>query len=532
MALVGLAVTAAVTATARLNYLDNEQHLVTLQTRLTASTLRVTPVDLERRLGKAAGVAALTGGSTHLFEQTIATSAGGKGPLAVAELFRVTAGGPQLLASAGGRPLLPPSSPRMVALAGKAVRRATLAVTHLVRPGAQRLGYAMASTTPGTGDTYVVYGEQVLPADRKAAVSPASPDAALHFAVYFGKTVAPAHLLESDTTRLPLTGTTSRQVVPFGDTELTLVASARGSLAGPFASVASWVIMALGLLFTAGVTLLAARLVTRGRSAEVAAIESERLYASERRLSETLQQALLPARLPALPGVELASRYFSGARGVEVGGDWYDVVERHGRELFFCVGDVSGRGVEAAVLMAQVRHAVNAHVADGADPASVLTKVGPLLDVGRDGHFATVLCGLLRLHDGDLVVANAGHLPPVLVDGDRATLVRTEVGPPIGIGTSYRATEHRLPPGGTLLAVTDGLVERRGESLDVGLERLRSAAGRRLDLEVLLDEVVGALLPEAGHDDVAMLGIRWHGAPAAPDVPEAGEPVASHSPEP
>ncbi|MGH9087023.1 MAG: PP2C family protein-serine/threonine phosphatase [Acidimicrobiales bacterium] len=526
VAALGLAVTGAVTATARVNYLDNEQRMITLQSQLTASTLQEAPIDLERRLGRPAGEAALTAGSPSLFRQVVATSVGGKGPLAVAELFRVSAAGPQLVARVGGKPALAPGSARMAGLASRAAHDHTLTTTRMVRPGAQRLGYAMASETPGTTTTFVVYGEQVLPASRRLTIARGSPDADLDVAIYFGKVASATHLIGADVPRsqLPLTGTVSRQRVPFGTSVLTLVASARGPLAGPFAVAAAWIIMALGLLFTAGVTLLAVRLTRRRHLAEAAASENERRYESQRRLSESLQEALLPRRLPLLPDVTLAARYLAGAEGVEVGGDWYDVVDVGG-DLFFCVGDVSGRGVDAAVLMGQIRHAINAHAADGCEPDVVLEKADRLVDVARDDHFATVLCGRLRIETGDVVLANAGHLPPVIVDGDRATIATTVTGPPVGVGGTYGRTELRLPPGAVFLAVTDGLVERRNEHLDVGLERLRRASsraasragGRAGGLDQLLDDVLSAMVPGQHHDDIAMLGIRW--APVAAPPP-------------
>ena len=529
VAAIGLLITGVLTAPARIDSRDTQQRLLGFQARLTASTLGVGPVDLERRLGTAATEASLTEGTAGLFRKVIATSVGGTGPLVDAELLRRAPSGPSVVGSVGGARMAATTGTVMAAITRAAVGTHTLAVEHLSAPGRQRLGYAMAATSPSGGATFAVYGEQAFPADRRVRLPLTSPDADFDFALYYGRRATARSLLESDTTRLPLSGTTSRADVPFGDVVLTLVVSPRGSLAGSFAPVVPWIVLALGLVCTAGVVLLAAWLAQRQRSAEVTASENRRLYRSERQVSETLQRALLPAHLPQLEGVELAARYCSGGDGVEVGGDWYDVVEVGDRFLFFCVGDVSGRGVEAAVLMAQLRHAINAHAADGREPSVVLSKVGRLVDIGSDGHFATAVCGRLDLASGELTVANAGHLVPVVVDGEGADLLATAVGPPLGVGGAYAGTGRRLSPGATVLAFTDGLVERRGEPIDAGLERLRSVACSQAPLEQLVDHVLATMVPGGPHDDIALLGLRWRAGTAHHPPAVAGQTPAGVS---
>lgn len=512
IALIGLVVTTAVTVVSHADYAHGEQHMAALQARLARSALAVGPVDLERRLGKAVTVASLTEGSASLFERTIATSVStGGGPLVSAELFELTRGRLVLLASAGSAPAMAPTSPRALDFAERAARTPTLVVERIVRPGLQRLAYASAATPPSGGPTFVAYGEQAFPADRRVTFPSTNPDSSLHLAVFLGHTTARSALVES-TGAVPIPGPTATAAVPFGDRVLTVEVSPRASLMGTFAAWATWIILALGLLFTLCAVAIAEWLARRRRSAEARADRTRFMYRRQREASETLQQALLPPELPRMAGFEVAARYRSGSAGFEVGGDWYDVVAA-GDELFFSVGDVSGRGADAAVVMARLRLAINAFGFHGADPATALGKVAPMIDLSRHGHFATVVCGRIDPATGGVLVANAGHTPPVVVTGRGASVVELPADPPLGIGAAYRNHPLALDVGDTLLAVTDGLIERHGEAIDDGLARLCRHARDDLPLEQLLDSILSTLVPEGPHDDIAMLAIRRTDAP-------------------
>jgi serine phosphatase RsbU (regulator of sigma subunit) len=136
-----------------------------------------------------------------------------------------------------------------------------------------------------------------------------------------------------------------------------------------------------------------------------------------------------------------------------------------------------------------------------------------MLDVADDHHFATVVCGIADASGHEVVIANAGHPPPLCVTPGSAAYVDTPVGVPIGVPSqrAYGAGAITVPPGGTLLIYTDGLIERRGENLDVGLERLRTVALSAADLPVdaLLDTVVSELAHNGLDDDTAIMGVRW-----------------------
>jgi CHASE3 domain sensor protein len=230
----------------------------------------------------------------------------------------------------------------------------------------------------------------------------------------------------------------------------------------------------------------------------------------QRAIAETLQHSLLPRVLPTPPGFEIAARYLPGAEGVDIGGDWFNLrIVGEGRS-FFAVGDVSGRGVEAAALMASLRFAINAYAAEDPEPANVLNRLGRLIQMTEHGHFATVLCGLCDSRAGTVTLANAGHVSPILIANGRGEVIATEVGPPIGLNhDDYPGRSVPVAKGATLLAYTDGLVERRHELITDSIDRLRQAASVPLSPERLINHLLATLVPDGANDDVVVLGVKW-----------------------
>jgi serine phosphatase RsbU (regulator of sigma subunit) len=162
--------------------------------------------------------------------------------------------------------------------------------------------------------------------------------------------------------------------------------------------------------------------------------------------------------------------------------------------------------------MAALRFAIRGFVSEGHGPAEVLDRLGPVIAEVGDGLIATVLCGLVDVTGHAAALSTAGHPPPVLVAGDRSDFVDVEIGPPVGVrrDTAYATTAIRVPPAATLIAYTDGLVERREESLDVGLERLREvAAGAGRSAHDTADALVAALVDAESDDDTAVLIMQW-----------------------
>jgi serine phosphatase RsbU (regulator of sigma subunit) len=288
--------------------------------------------------------------------------------------------------------------------------------------------------------------------------------------------------------------------------------SPRKELGGALLARLPWAFGGFGLLLTLAAGSLVERLLRRREHAESLAHENASLYAEQRSVAQTLQHSLLPATLPQVEGLTLATRYVAGVKGIDIGGDWYDVVSLDNGQLLFVVGDVSGRGLRAATTMAELRYAIRAYAAQGDPPAAILTKISRLIDVGRGGEFATVLCGTIDVPARRVVLANAGHPDLLVIAANEAWYAASSIGAPVGVagGRPYAEVTVTVPPNATLLAYTDGLIERRGEQLDVGLERLRNAAlHHRGSIEDLLANVLARTRQTEAADDTAILGLRW-----------------------
>lgn len=506
MLVAGLALTAALTVASRFSYGHNEQRLTTLQAKLTAAAIGSAPADLERRIGEAVSVAAQATDPVAVFRSSIASSMAPGGPFVSAVLAKVQGEQVTIVARVGAPPLSP-GSPED-ALFVQSARSATLVTTRVAVGGQQRFGFLMSARGPN--GTFVAGAGESVPTGNHVSIPSSSPFADLEFALYYGSAADPGALVETNAPHLPLTGTVAEEKVPFGDHGLLLVISPRGPLSGRWSELLPWGILVAGVIFTLGLAAMTERIVRRRELAEELAVENRRLFQEQRGLAETLQRSLLPRSLPERADVELAVRYVPGTSGMDIGGDWYDVVDVGPNRLFFTVGDVAGRGLEAAALMSTLRNAIKAFALDGSEPAAVLSKTARLLDIERDGRFATVLCGVVDLSGGEAELANAGHLEPLLIGDGRREYVPTSVGPPLGVtgGDAYTSVRVPIGHGETLLAFTDGLVERRDEPLTAGLERLRTAVPGDRPLERLLDDVMAALVEADAPDDVALLGLR------------------------
>ncbi|HEX4746428.1 MAG TPA: SpoIIE family protein phosphatase [Gaiellaceae bacterium] len=249
------------------------------------------------------------------------------------------------------------------------------------------------------------------------------------------------------------------------------------------------------------------------------ALDRARHFEAERSIAETLQRSVLPVALPRIEGVQIAARYLPGTREVDVGGDWFDAVQLPNGRLGLVVGDVVGKGVSAAASMGQLRNALRAFSIDGLKPASVLAKLDRLASDALDTTFATVVYAAVDMEEGILRFASAGHPPPVVARPDgRVDILDESRGLPVGtgLGPKYRQSAVELPAGSVVVLYSDGLVERRGSSIDEGLESLVAAVREApLDSERLLEHVLERILSGAERaDDVAILAARF--LPVAP----------------
>jgi serine phosphatase RsbU (regulator of sigma subunit)/CheY-like chemotaxis protein len=240
--------------------------------------------------------------------------------------------------------------------------------------------------------------------------------------------------------------------------------------------------------------------------------EAQRSYDEERRTALTLQHSLLPRDLPTIEGIDLAARYVPATERAEIGGDFYEVLPAGGT-LTTAVGDVAGHSLHAATVMGELRHVLRAYVTEGHPPGEVLSRLNNLMMSLLPAETATVCLMALDLETGLIRLANAGHLPPVLsLPGSGSRLLRDRV--PM-LGTTWASASEscqELPPGGTLVFVTDGLIERRGVEISESLERLRVAAETvEPDLDAFCDRLLAEFVTGPIDDDVAILVIRRTG---------------------
>jgi CheY-like chemotaxis protein len=257
-----------------------------------------------------------------------------------------------------------------------------------------------------------------------------------------------------------------------------------------------------------GITLPGAPVLSQLGLAVAAAVEAQRSYDEEHRIAVTLQRSLLPRRLPAVPEVDTAVRYVPASRQAEVGGDFYELTVIDGR-LLMAIGDVAGHSLHAATVMAELRHALRAYAVDGHPPGAVLERVNRLIGLLLPGEAATVCLLTLDPVTGAVRLANAGHLPPLLIEDGRARLINHR-GPLLGIRADRPADlSFTLSPGATLVLYTDGLVERRDTEIDRRLAALVEAAA---PVDDDLDRYCGRLLAMTGDDvddDIAVVAARW-----------------------
>ncbi|MEU3852170.1 SpoIIE family protein phosphatase [Streptomyces sp. NPDC029554] len=240
------------------------------------------------------------------------------------------------------------------------------------------------------------------------------------------------------------------------------------------------------------------------------ALERARLYDSESAVARGLQEGLLPHRLPAVEGLRTTGRYLPGTQGMAIGGDWYDVITT-GRGVALVIGDVEGHSVGAAAVMGQLRSAVHAFAASGRPPQEVITHTNRLLTELEADAFATCCYIELDPRTGRALAVRAGHPPPLLRRPDgRAETLDLAGGVMLGVqpDSDYPVTELTLDPGSVLVLYTDGLVERPGNDIETGIDRVRGClADTPVDsVEHLADRLVGtARRARERPDDVALL---------------------------
>ena len=512
---IGLVITGLVTWTSWTSNNRNEEHLLKLQTEQAGEVLTAAVPDTEEPLATALEIASATHGSRRAFTKFMAPYLSPEGTFVSASLWQMTGANPKEVEALGAQAPLA-STAKVRSTVADSLHAGGLIANMMVHGRQERLSFALA--LPGSADSYAVYAEHAIPADRKSSVASNAAFSDLNYAIYFGRSERQANLLTTSFTHFPIAGPTSKVSVRLGDATLTLVASPRVPLGGTLPARLPWFFAVLGVILSLATAWVAERIVRRRRAAERDASEIRRLYGElgalfgeQRTIAETLQRALLPRDTPDIAGMEVAVQYVPGAKGMEIGGDWYSVMRVDADHFAFVVGDVSGRGLSAATVMAGLCFTIRTYLLEGYAPSVVLEKCSKQIHVLSDGHFATVLIGIGDVRRREVTLANAGHFNPLVIDGDKTEYLDTVVGVPLGVsGARYESVTVTVPERSTLLGFTDGLVEHRGESLDVGLKRLaETARGAKGPLDLVLSKVIAELSDDTSEDDIAMLGLRW-----------------------
>jgi sigma-B regulation protein RsbU (phosphoserine phosphatase) len=251
-------------------------------------------------------------------------------------------------------------------------------------------------------------------------------------------------------------------------------------------------------------------------AADRAAVAVQALTAQgDRAATSVLQRSLVPSALPTVGGLEMAARYVPGTGNV--GGDWYDVFPLPTGEVCAVIGDVAGTGLPAAVIMGRIRSVIQAYALQTADPAELLDRLDREMRYFESDAMATVLCAMVSPSLDHIRISSAGHLPPIIArPGEPATVA--DVAPDLVVGVSPLDRRHvstlDFPPGAVLCLYTDGLVERRDQPIDHGIEKLRAAV-TTVEPEAGCASVMAAMANYSPHtDDIALLILRR--APGGP----------------
>ncbi|MER7885959.1 SpoIIE family protein phosphatase [Streptomyces fimicarius] len=297
---------------------------------------------------------------------------------------------------------------------------------------------------------------------------------------------------------------------------------------------------ALGLLYRdkAGFTADERNLLMALGTSIAQSLQRAMLYEQEHDLAEGLQQAMLPRRIPSVPGAQVAVRYRSARLGRDIGGDWYDLIPLPGGRVGAVIGDVQGHDTHAAAVMGQLRIVLRAYAAEGHSPATVMARASVFLHELDTDRFATCTYAEVDLTTGVVQVVRAGHVDPLVRDVDGSCRrMPSDGGLPLGLSAEFGRLEYpvstvELDPGQTMILFTDGLVELPGSDLDEGMQLLTALVtnGPR-DLQKLADQLCDAVDGRGGQDDVAVLLLRRRAAHAPQPGGRLQQHVAQNDPE-
>jgi serine phosphatase RsbU (regulator of sigma subunit) len=349
----------------------------------------------------------------------------------------------------------------------RSVTTESLTVIDLVQRG-RRIGYAYNAMTAGDPELdFVVYAEAQLAEEATSAGRSDGPFGDLDYALYLGDDVDEASLLVATTTDLPIDDDEAVTTVPFGDESITFVSTTTTTLGSGLSAALPWLIVVSGIAFGIVAAITTRALATRRRDAERLAATIGALYDEQQHHAETLRRSLLPRETPVPDGTEVELRYWPADTSNEIGGDFYDLFPLDDRRWGLVMGDVCGKGVEAAALTGLTRHTIRAAARHLRDPAEVLRWAHDAIAADTTSTYCTVCYAVITIHDDgtrELQVALGGH-PPLLVASGGVVEPVGRPGTVLGmIAPQIHVDTRSLRLGDTIVLYTDGVTDAPGHA--------------------------------------------------------------------
>ncbi len=510
---VGLVIFLALAAGCKVLYNQTENRLLKQRSREAGATLEFGVNNIRLPLDAAAKLAAATDGDVTPFTKIIETQVGpAPKTFTSAALYRT--GSPTPIAVVGAPIAIPIDGSNSIAAAFDEVRSQPFVVVNLLGGEQRRLGYAVPDDQKNP--QFVAYGERILSADPNIRRRTDEPFSQLDYAIYLGREPAGDNLLGSSVRDLPLEGRTAQHVVTFGNTELLLVMRPIGHLSGDLFAHLWWIVAIGGVLFAAALAWLTSRLLTRRDIALALASDNERLYDEQRHIAETLQLGLLPQHLAAPTGIAVAARYWPAGSANLIGGDFYDLFLVDDERWALAIGDVCGKGIEAAALTGLARHTLRAAARNSTTPVEVLQALHHALRDHQPATFCTACFAFISPLGRDayrVELSLGGHPQPLLRRRDGLVTPVGALGMLLGmIEPTLSTTVVDVMPGDTLVFYTDGLTDAPADEA-VSVEELAALLEAEGDqpIERLADSIRAvkrSRRPQGSGDDTALLILR------------------------
>ena len=512
---------AALSVASWLLYDQAEQRLLAERTSQSSQVLTVAVANIQAPIETAATIAGVSDGNPDYFVAAMADQVGPtQRSFTSAALFRI--GDAEPLVSLGAPIVLTADGPTSVSSVAASAAAEGFVVVDLLSSG-RRLGYA--AVDHGVTPQFLVYAERQLNPDPNVRTRTDEPFANLDYATYLNDET-PETLLSSSlpNDQLPIEGRRETASSPFGNQQLLLVMTPIGHLSSWLFANLWWIVGAAGVLFSICAAWLTRSLYERREQALVLAGDNARLYDEQRHIAETLQLSLLPQVLVPPPGGHVTARYWPAGEASLIGGDFYDAFRVDANRWGVVIGDVCGKGIDAAAITGLVRHTVRAAARNATSPAEVLRDVHLALSDHQPSTFCTVCFIFVTVAaDGSqsLTVALGGHPSPVLRDAHGAVREIGEPGSLLGIFEPV-LIDAMVPvaPGDTIVLYTDGLTDAPADQA-VPIEELFELLAAEGDepVELLADSIrplKRRRRPHGSNDDTAIVVLRF-GVPAERD---------------